>query len=260
MNKFKSYGLIGYPLSHSFSKKYFTEKFDKEGISDCFYELFPIEQISQLPQLINDNPTLCGLNVTIPYKQAVISLLDELDETAKEVNAVNCIKVVRNKNYPEAKQHLIGYNTDVFGFRQSIKPFIETKHERALILGTGGASKAVYHVLKKIGIDCYFVTRNKDLHVKNNHYFNYEELNEHIIAAFKLIVNTTPVGMFPSIGEYPSIPYQFLGPNHLLYDLVYNPLETTFLKKGKQQGAATINGLSMLHQQAEEAWRIWNKV
>ncbi|MEO6902547.1 MAG: shikimate dehydrogenase [Bacteroidia bacterium] len=256
----KSYGLIGYPLSHSFSKKYFTDKFHKEQIINCFYELFPIEQLSQLHQLIINNPTLYGLNVTIPYKEAVIPFLDELEETAKEVNAVNCIKIVKHNNYPEDKPVLIGYNTDVFGFRQSIKPFIETQHERALILGTGGASKAVHHVLKKIGIDCFFVTRNKNLHENNNHYFNYEELNEPIINAFKLIVNTTPVGMFPFVDEYPLIPYEFLGSNHLLYDLVYNPLETAFLKKGKLQGATTINGLSMLHQQAEEAWCIWNKV
>lgn len=260
MNKIKSYGLIGYPLSHSFSKKYFTEKFEKEGISNCLYELFPIAQISQLPQLIINNLTLCGLNVTIPYKQDVISLLDELDETAKEVNAVNCIKIITNNNDREIEKHLVGYNTDVFGFRQSIKPFLETQHDRALILGTGGASKAVHYVLKKIGIDCYFVTRDKNLPLHNNHYFNYEELNEHIITAFKLIVNTTPTGMFPSVEEYPPIPYEFIGSTHLLYDLVYNPLETNFLKKGKQQGATTINGLSMLHQQAEEAWRIWNKV
>ena len=245
----KTYGLIGFPLSHSFSKKYFLEKFEKENISDCEFELFPIESIGQFRQLIKDNPSLKGLSVTIPYKEKIIPLLDELDETAKLVGAVNCIKVGST---------LIGYNTDVFGFRQSIKPFLETHHERALILGTGGASKAVYHVLKEIGIDCYFVTRDKSKS-ENLKAFEYAELNEYVLNAFKLIVNTTPVGTFPSINQAPEIPYDLITPSHLLYDLVYNPSETEFLKRGKNKGAAIVNGLSMLHQQAEESWKIWNK-
>jgi len=254
------FGLIGYPLSHSFSKKYFTEKFEKEHISNCEYNLYPIEQIDQFLKLIADQPLLCGLNVTIPYKQSVIPFLDELDETAKAVGAVNCIKVesteLPKSNFRNTK--LIGYNTDVFGFRQSIKPFLETQHERALILGTGGASKAVHYVLKEIGIDCYFVTRNKtqDSGIKT---FSYSELNENVIKAFKLIINTSPVGMYPNVNEAPEIPYHFITPSHLLYDLVYNPLETEFLKRGRQQSASIVNGLSMLHQQAEEAWRLWNK-
>ena len=246
----KLYGLIGYPLTHSFSKKYFTEKFEKESISDSDYNLFPIQTIDQFPQLIKDNPRLCGLNVTIPYKESIIPFLNELDETAKAVGAVNCIKIESEK--------LKGYNTDVFGFRQSIKPFLENHHERALILGTGGASKAVHYVLKEIGIDCYFVTRRKAAD-STNKIFSYEELNENMMNAFKLIVNTTPVGMFPDINQAPQIPYQFISSSHLLYDLVYNPTETEFLKHGKEKGALTVNGLSMLHQQAEEAWRIWNK-
>jgi shikimate dehydrogenase len=290
----KQYGLIGYPLTHSFSKKYFTEKFEKENIADCEYKLFPIEAIDQLPQLIKDNPDLCGLNVTIPYKETVIPFLDELDETAKVVGAVNCIKVVSleslvfsNENQDASLKSqvsglttkdsrlktkdykLVGYNTDVFGFRQSIKPFLETQHERALILGTGGASKAVYHVLKEIGIDCYFVTRDKESSSKNQgsrlttkdyrlNTFSYEELNDHVFNAFKLIVNCTPVGTFPNIHDAPQLPYHFITPSHLLYDLVYNPAETEFLKRGKEKGAATVNGLSMLYQQAEEAWRVWN--
>ena len=202
---------------------------------------------------------LRGLNVTIPYKESVIPFLDELDETAKEIGAVNCIRILDDAAQPSEKR-LIGYNTDAFGFRQSIKPFLETQHERALILGTGGASKAVHYVLKTIGIDCYFVTRTKiisnQLITKNE--FSYEELNEYVMSAFKLIVNTTPVGMYPNVDEAPAIPYEFLTPSHLLYDLVYNPAETEFLKRGKKMGASTLNGLSMLHQQAEEAWRIWN--
>lgn len=263
----KTYGLIGSTLSHSFSKKYFTEKFVKENSSDCEYNLYPIDNIDQLPQLITDNPTLCGLNVTIPYKESVIPFLDELDETAKAVGAVNCIKIVTpdSKIQNPKSQILIGYNTDVFGFRQSIKPFLEIQHERALIIGTGGASKAVAYVLKEIGIECFFVSRSKeqDKRIKNQDsgakIFLYEELNENMINAFKLIVNTTPVGMFPLINELPNLPYQFITSSHLLYDLVYNPVETEFLKRGKSQGASTVNGLSMLHQQAEEAWRIWNK-
>lgn len=248
----KQYGLIGYPLSHSFSKKYFTEKFEKENIKNCEYNLFPIENINLLPQLIADNPTLMGLNVTIPYKESVISFLDELDETAKAVGAVNCIKITRNGNSLQLK----GYNTDVYGFRQSIKPFLEIQHERALILGTGGASKAVAYVLKEIGIDTYFVSRGPKTKDKM---LSYEELNENVINAFKLIINTSPVGTFPNIADAPTIPYNFISPSHLLYDLVYNPPETEFLKRGKAQGASVVNGLSMLQQQAEEAWSVWNK-
>jgi shikimate dehydrogenase len=251
----KKYGLIGYPLSHSFSKAYFTEKFEKESRIDCEYELYPLGAIEQLPQLIKDNPELCGLNVTIPYKEQVIPFLDELDETAKIVGAVNCIKISASGLRPP---FLKGYNTDVYGFRQSIKPFLETQHERALILGTGGASKAVHHVLKEIGIDCYFVTRDKSS-AKSDKAFSYDELNEYIMNAFKLIINTTPLGMFPDINTAPEIPYQYIASPHLLYDLVYNPAETEFLKKGKAQGASVVNGMSMLKQQAEEAWRIWNK-
>ncbi len=241
------YGLIGYPLSHSFSKKYFTEKFEKEKITDCEFNAFAIENIELLPQLINDNPTLKGLSVTIPYKESVIPFLNDLDVTAKKIGAVNCIKIINEK--------LIGYNTDAFGFKQSIKPFLESHHQRALILGTGGASKAVGFVLKEIGISCHFVTRNKT----GENQFTYDELNENMMNAFKLIVNASPVGMFPNVNSAPKIPYEFISSSHLLYDLVYNPAETEFLKRGKAKGAAIVNGLSMLHQQAEEAWRVWNK-
>ncbi len=252
----KSYGLIGYPLSHSFSKKYFTEKFAKENILDSEFHAFPIENIQLLPQLIKDNPSLKGLSVTIPYKESVIPFLNELDETAKKIGAVNCIKITnKSPNSQLPTPFLKGYNTDAFGFRQSIKPFLESHHERALILGTGGASKAVYHVLKEIGIDCYFVTRNKTA----ENQFNYDEVNENMLNAFKLIVNATPLGMFPNIDDFPPIPYQHISSSHLLYDLVYNPAETEFLKKGKAKGAAIVNGFSMLQHQAEEAWRIWNQ-
>lgn len=251
----QSYGLIGYPLSHSFSKKYFTEKFEKENLTDHDYNLFPIEKIDELPALIAKYPQLKGLNVTIPYKESVIPFLNELDPTAKEIGAVNCIKIVSAGD----QKKLTGYNTDAFGFRQSIKPFLESHHEKALILGTGGASKAVHYILKTIGIDCYFVTRTKIIEhlLTTKKEFSYEELNDYVMAAFKLIVNTSPVGMYPNVSDAPAIPYEYLTSQHLLYDLVYNPLETEFLKRGKKMGAATVNGLSMLHQQAEEAWRIW---
>ncbi|MCX6295638.1 MAG: shikimate dehydrogenase [Bacteroidetes bacterium] len=250
----KLYGLIGFPLSHSFSKKYFTEKFEKEKILGCEFNLFPIEKIEMFPELINENHTLLGLSVTIPYKESVIPFLDELDETAKAVGAVNCVRISRK----ESSIHLKGFNTDVFGFRQSIKPFLESQHERALILGTGGASKAVFHVLKEIGIECYFASRQKKQNASDKT-FLYEELNENMMNAFKLIVNTSPLGMFPHTESAPQIPYDFISSSHLLYDLVYNPTETEFLKRGKAKGASTVNGLSMLYQQAEEAWRIWNK-
>ena len=176
------------------------------------------------------------------------------------MGAVNCIKVVKDggRGTSKTKPKLIGYNTDVFGFRQSIKPFLESQHERALIFGTGGASKAVHYVLKEIGIDCYFVTRSKKQESRDKTLL-YSEINENVIGSFKLIINTTPVGMYPNINDTPEIPYHLITSSHLLYDLVYNPIETEFLKRGKQQGASTVNGLSMLHQQAEEAWRIWNK-
>lgn len=249
------FGLIGYSLTHSFSKNYFSQKFEKEGVLDCKYELFSIESIHSFKQLIESNSALCGLNVTIPYKEKVIPFLNRLDSTAQAIGAVNCIKIENSSN---GEKELVGYNTDAFGFKQSIKPFLETHHERALILGTGGASKAVYHVLNEIGIDCYFVTRDK-VHLKDKKGFVYAELNEYVMNAFKLIVNTSPLGTFPDTASYPEIPYEFLSDSHLLYDLVYNPAETVFLKKGTEKGAKTINGLSMLQQQAEEAWRIWNK-
>jgi shikimate dehydrogenase len=252
----KKYGLIGYPLSHSFSKNYFNEKFEKENISDCEYELYPLSNINELPALLKNEPLLCGLNVTIPYKESVLPFLDELDATAKAVGAVNCIKISPPGSHLSSPR-LKGYNTDVFGFRQSIKPFLEIRHERALIIGTGGSSKAVHHVLKEIGIDCYFLTRDKSK-LKTDKAFEYSELNEYIMKAFRLIINTTPVGMYPEVDSAPGILYEHLAPGHLLYDLVYNPAETEFLKRGKAKGTATVNGLSMLKQQAEEAWRIWN--
>jgi shikimate dehydrogenase len=240
------FGLIGYPLSHSFSKKYFTEKFHKEGSSD-FYELFPIRSIEEFPELLMSNP-LNGLNVTIPYKEQVIRYLDELSPEALKAGAVNTIKIVNGKTK--------GYNTDIYGFRNSLKPFLEPQHQKALILGTGGASKAVAYAFDELGIDYYFVSRTKKQGLKC---FAYDELNEYILKSFLLIVNCTPLGMYPAVETEPSIPYQYLTERHFLYDLVYNPTETVFLKKGKEKGSRVMNGMDMLVLQAERAWQIWNE-
>jgi shikimate dehydrogenase len=248
------YGLIGRSLQHSFSQKYFTQKILNEGLTHCVYQNFEIENIELLTQIIQRNENLIGLNVTIPYKEAVIPLLHDIDETAASIGAVNCIRVIRNQNSIQLK----GYNTDAFGFKTSIKPFLTSQHHRALILGTGGASKAVHHVLKQIGIDCFFVSRYKNTKKEIANCLDYTELNQYVMDAFKLIVNTTPLGMYPHSNTFPEIPYQYISTEHLLFDLVYNPQETLFLEQGKAQGAKVVNGLSMLHLQAEEAWRIWN--
>ncbi|MCB0557735.1 MAG: shikimate dehydrogenase [Lewinellaceae bacterium] len=244
------YGLIGYPLSHSFSKRYFNEKFRREGLESYYYELFPLEKIEALPALLKAHPGLRGLNVTIPYKQQVMAYLDELDEGAAAVGAVNTIKIREGR--------LTGYNTDVFGFERSLRTFLEDNGAevaglQALVLGTGGAAKAVAYVLRKMGIRFQWVSRNN-----KPGYLTYQRLNETLMQDHRLIINTTPLGMLPKVETYPEIPFQHIGPQHLLYDLVYNPEETTFMARGRQQGAAVHNGLAMLHLQAEKAWEIWN--
>ena len=259
----KLYGIIGYPLAHSFSQKYFSEKFLKLGLADHEYKTFPIANISEFPKIISENPALLGLSVTIPHKQAVIPCLNELDETARIVGAVNCIKIVPSPLKADQVPRLVGYNTDVFGFQQAIKPFLESHHSRALILGTGGASKAVAFVLSEIGVDFHFVTRNQpkarsQKQTDHKNIFNYSELNKSIIDNFPLIINTTPVGMFPNITSTPQIPYEHLTSKNFCFDLIYNPEKTLFLQKAKEKGALTQNGLTMLHQQAEKAWEIWN--
>lgn len=242
----KQYGLIGKTLSHSFSKKYFEEKFKRENIN-AVYENFELNDISQVEGLFSIHSNLCGLNVTIPYKEQIIPYLDEIDEQAQKIGAVNTIYI--DKETGKMK----GYNTDVYGFKQSLKPFLENQHQRALILGTGGASKAVDYVLNELGITTAFVSRTPQL----ENQLSYDELNENILASFLLIVNTTPLGTFPNVDEKPTINYDAITPNHLLYDLVYNPAETAFLKEGKKRGALTINGEQMLQLQAEKAWEIW---
>lgn len=243
----KFFGLIGYPLGHSSSKIFFTEKFEKEDI-DAEYDLFPLENIAQFSDLVQQKE-LNGLNVTIPYKQQVIPFLDELDETAAEIGAVNVIKFIRN----EGKLTLKGYNSDTIGFEKSIIPFLKPQHRKALILGTGGASKAVDYTLRKLGIQTTFVSRNSGPGI-----LTYEELNQQIMNDNLLIINSSPVGMFPKTDFCPNIPYEMITSGHLLYDLIYKPDETLFLKKGKAMGAVTVNGMEMLYGQAIAAWEIWN--
>jgi shikimate dehydrogenase len=242
----KLYGLIGFPLTHSFSQKYFTEKFAKEKITDCQYKLFPLGNLSELQNLLSENKELKGINVTIPFKEKIIPYLNELDIAAQEIGAVNTISIVNGK--------LKGYNTDVYGFQQSIKPFLESHHQRALVFGTGGASKAICYVLNKIGIDYFLVSRNP----KNEKEIAYTTLNQFAMESCPLIINTTPLGMYPNVDTFPPIPYEFLTDKNLLFDVVYNPLETIFLQKGKAKKSTVISGLNMLYLQAEKSWDIWN--
>lgn len=240
------YGLIGYPLSHSFSKKYFTEKFGREGLNDCRYELFPLSSIEELPQLLKDNPELCGLNVTIPYKEQVLSYLQEENELVKAIRACNCIDIRDGK--------LKGYNTDVLGFERSLKQLMQPHHKKALILGTGGVSKAVQFILEKMGLAYRYVSRKPGVHS-----FSYEQLTPAILAEYTLVVNTTPLGMYPNITEAPPIPYAALSPQHYLFDMVYNPEKTLFMKMGEERGALIKNGYDMLEIQADESWAIWSR-
>ena len=240
-----NFGLIGKSLSHSFSKSYFEKKFDDLKLKGFTYSNFELETIEQFSKIL-DTENLNGLNVTNPYKQSIIPFINELSSEAKEIGAVNCIKLINKKT--------IGYNTDYYGFAQSIKPFLDTNHERALILGTGGASKAVAYALRKIGVAVFFVTSST---LKNENTFFYSEINERVIDAFKLIINTTALGLFPNISASPDLPYHLFTNQHLAYDLIYNPIQTEFLKQAKMHGAITINGLSMLQLQAEKSWEIW---
>lgn len=244
----KLYGLIGYPLDHSFSKKYFTEKFKKEGLTDCSYELFPIKSIRDFSSIINSNPLLKGLNVTIPYKQQVLQFVTETSNNVREIGAANTIKIKNNK--------LIAYNTDIIGFEKSFVKNLSLLHKKALVLGTGGSSKAVQFILKKLYIDFLLVTRS--LHPQNG-MVNYSMIDEKIINDYPVIINCTPVGMYPNETEYPPLPYQFISEKNYLFDLIYKPDKTLFLQKGEQMGAVIKNGYEMLAIQAEESWKIWNE-
>ena len=243
--------MIGFPLSHSFSKKYFTEKFLKEHVSDCRYENYELNDINELNIVLQNNPGLAGINITIPYKESVMEILDSIDEKALWIGAVNTVKITRRNN----KIHLKGFNTDYIGFEKSIINLLKPVHKNALILGTGGASKAIAFVLKNHGIAVTFVSRQT-----NEDAIKYEDLSDKIISEHKIIINCTPLGMVPFIDSFPDIPYKFLSAQHLLFDLIYNPPETVFLKKGKENGAIIKNGYEMLFLQAEAAWQIWNQL
>ena len=245
------FGLIGFPLLNSSSPAYFEKKFLKEGLRGYRYDLFPMESIQGLPGLIRANPEIRGLNVTIPHKVAVIELLQELDPVAEAVAAVNTIDVFHSQE----KTILKGYNTDVTGFEQSLIPLLKPFHKRALVLGTGGASRAVSFVLERLGIPVTFVSRKP----ANADQLCYEDVNSEIIGRHQLIVQTSPLGKHPDAGTYPSLPYQYLRTDHLLYDLNYNPGTTRFLQFGAQYGATVKNGLEMLHLQADASWNIWRK-
>ncbi len=239
------FGLVGKTLGHSFSKQYFEEKFQREGLNYKF-ENFELSEISEI-QNVFSIPDLKGLSVTIPYKEQIIPFLDSLSEEAKAIGAVNCVQLA-------ADGKKTGYNTDAFGFHQMIKPFLTNEHERAMILGTGGASKAVAYVLKNIGLDVIWISRNP----KNEKEFAYEDINEYMLRACKIVVNCTPIGTFPNTDECVPFPFQFLSDKHLCIDLIYNPEVTKFLKESRLHGATALNGLSMLKEQANKAWEIWN--
>jgi len=248
------YGLIGYPLSHSFSQKYFSEKFVRDGLVGYSYNIFPISSIADLYQLLEQFPNLRGINVTIPYKEQIIPFMDEMDILAEKTGAVNTVQVMRNGK----EIYLKGYNTDVYGFSRSLEEWFTACNaelpSRALVLGTGGASKAVAYSLSCLGMVVHLVSRRKDVNV----YKTYDQLDVVDVDTHRLIVNTTPLGMFPNTGECPAIPYSYLTEKHYLFDLVYNPKETLFMKKGVDVGASVYNGERMLHLQADKAWEIWN--
>ena len=246
----KLFGLIGNPLTHSYSEKYFIEKFKKENISDCEYRLFPIKSIAQLPELLKNNPDLLGLNVTTPFKKEVLNYIDEPDIIVKDVESVNTIKI---ENI-QGKSFLKAYNTDIYGFYHSFQPLLKTYHKKALLLGTGGGARAVEFILQLLKIEYLIVSRTP-----SKKQISYNEIDKSIIQNHQLIINATPVGTFPNINQSPEIPYQFFTSEHLLFDLVYNPSETEFLKQGKKQGAKIQNGMQMLKLQADKAWELWNK-
>lgn len=250
INRHKVYGLIGYPLSHSFSMNYFNNMFEAESL-DAEYVNFAIPDIGDLMEVIAENPNLAGLNVTIPYKEQVIPYMNEMDPEAAQIGAVNVIKLIKGK---DGDIKLKGFNSDVMGFQSSIAPLLNSKRTRALILGTGGASKAINRGLLNLGVETTYVSRNRKDGV-----ITYADLTPEVMAEHKIIVNCTPLGMYPNVEECPDIPYEYLTPEHLCYDLIYNPDTTTFMKKSRAYGAEVKNGLEMLLLQAFESWNIWNR-
>ncbi|PRD46885.1 shikimate dehydrogenase family protein [Sphingobacterium haloxyli] len=246
----KKLGLIGYPLGHSFSKKFYLEKFERENIKDIDYDLYAVEDISTFPSLYERDLTFYGFNVTIPHKRNVMRFLNEFSPEAAEINAVNCIQV----RWQGGKPYLKGFNTDAFGFEQSLRPLLKPQHTTALVFGNGGAAQSVFYVLQQLGISFKTVSRSK-----NNGDLTYTDLTKDIVASHKLLINCSPVGTYPNVADAPDIPYEGISPAHLLYDLIYNPEETAFLTRGKERGAAIKNGYEMLLLQAEKNWEIWNQ-
>lgn len=244
----KKFGLIGYPLGHSFSPDYFNEKFHNEGI-DAVYEKYELPVITDLQAIIDYTQDLCGFNVTIPYKEKVMTYLDNVVPEARAIGAVNVVKVTKK----DGKPYLEGYNSDLIGFSRSIQPLLQPHHRKALVLGTGGASKAVLYALHQLGLSTLLVSRHK----KDNT-IQYEQIDKDVMEEYNVIVNCTPCGMAPHFDECPNLPYDLITPRHLLFDLIYNPDETLFLKNGRERGAVTKNGLEMLILQAEGSWEIWN--
>jgi shikimate dehydrogenase len=245
----RKFGLIGYPLGHSFSKKYFSEKFRREEIADCSYENYPLTNLTQFPKLISEVPDLTGLNVTIPYKSEIIRYIDITDTEASEIGAVNVLKIKRSGDSIK----LYGFNSDITGIRESLSPYLSDFVKNAIVLGTGGSSLAVCHVLRKHGINVLQVSRKHKPGV-----IIYEDIADGLLENCELIVNTTPLGMFPDVQSRPDINYNLLSERHILFDLVYNPEMTAFLKMGKERGCQIINGIKMLWSQAERSWEIWN--
>lgn len=248
----KKYGLIGFPLTHSFSKSYFAEKFRREGIVDCQYELYELPEIQALPAVLVNEPELVGLNVTIPYKQQVIPYLDRLDPACREIGAVNCIKIT--------PLELIGFNTDYFGFKTSLSNWLGTERPGALILGTGGASRAVAQALKDLNISFLRISRTPNPDSGTTRSYDQLTASPQLLQEYPLIINTTPLGTYPNTADLPPIPLSGLGPEQWYYDLVYNPEETSLMREAARRGAKTKNGMEMLHLQAEAAWEIWNEV
>lgn len=243
----KRFGLLGRNINYSFSRGYFTEKFKNENIEGCSYENFDIPEITEFSKIIENNSNIYGINVTIPYKEQVIPYLDKLSKKAAKIGAVNTIKFTK-------KGKLKGYNTDYYGFMESLKPLLETHHKKALILGTGGASKGVAFALEELGIDYTFVSRE----AKQNT-LTYEQINLETFQNYQIVINCSPVGTSPNTEAFPLIPYEYFTEKHIAYDLIYNPAETQFLKKAAAKGAKTKNGQDMLVYQAEKSWEIWNK-
>ena len=242
----RRFGLIGFPLGHSFSKKYFTEKFASENIGDATYELYPIENVLKVKDLLKANHEICGLNVTIPHKQSIIPLLNDLSDDAKQIGAVNCISIKNNL--------LKGFNTDAPAFEFCLTKFLQPHHKQALVIGNGGSAAAVKFILKKLSIPFITVTRKATEPTQ----LEYSQLNDEVINQCPVIINTTPLGMYPQVEFSPRISYKAITKQHLLFDLVYNPQQTSFMNQGLQQGSTVISGLEMFYKQAELSWEIWN--